>query len=384
MSNALTELFSDVADAIREKTGDTTTMKPAEFPERIRGIETDIGGNGTNSDNILYKTNVINFYDVYGNIKYSYSKAEAEALTELPPIPELEGYDAYSWNMTLDAINNVGGFMDVSPRYVKNDKYAAILVTHIGYSTKELTLTLHTVNSASKGSSVTIDWGDGVQTNGTFTNINTDYSFTHTYSVPGEYIIGIIQGSLISVYLGKSGTYTTSQTSHCFASIPDAIVACSGNISVAANAFNSCRRLRYIDVWMLSYFSCNGCSRLETVSTTAVANYRGMFNGCYNLKRVTGKFKASSGTGVNYDIYMSAYIDEFNCTATSSTLYPNDVQARVMIITGTTVQPIGTYPDQRSLEVIYVPDNLVSSYKSASYWGALSSIIKPLSEYYVT
>ena len=46
MANALGELFSDIAEAIRGKTGDTAAMKPAEFPERISGIEA--GGSGEN------------------------------------------------------------------------------------------------------------------------------------------------------------------------------------------------------------------------------------------------------------------------------------------------------------------------------------------------
>jgi hypothetical protein len=43
MANVLGKLFGDIADAIREKTGDTATMKPAEFPAKISGIETDDG-----------------------------------------------------------------------------------------------------------------------------------------------------------------------------------------------------------------------------------------------------------------------------------------------------------------------------------------------------
>ena len=61
MSNALGELFSNIAIAIREKTGDTATMKPAEFPAKISGITTggsnevvlfakqDVGGFSLNS-----------------------------------------------------------------------------------------------------------------------------------------------------------------------------------------------------------------------------------------------------------------------------------------------------------------------------------------------
>lgn len=39
MSNALGTLFGNIANAIREKNGETGTMKPAEFPEKILGIE---------------------------------------------------------------------------------------------------------------------------------------------------------------------------------------------------------------------------------------------------------------------------------------------------------------------------------------------------------
>lgn len=38
MANVLAELFQNTADAIREKTGETGTMKPAEFPDKIREI----------------------------------------------------------------------------------------------------------------------------------------------------------------------------------------------------------------------------------------------------------------------------------------------------------------------------------------------------------
>jgi hypothetical protein len=42
--NVLGTLFSDIADAIRSKTGSTETMKPAEFPEQISNIETSNNG----------------------------------------------------------------------------------------------------------------------------------------------------------------------------------------------------------------------------------------------------------------------------------------------------------------------------------------------------
>lgn len=46
MANALGTLFSDIANAIRDKNGETVTMKPAEFPAKIAAIETGGGSGG--------------------------------------------------------------------------------------------------------------------------------------------------------------------------------------------------------------------------------------------------------------------------------------------------------------------------------------------------
>lgn len=46
MANVLAELFQNTANAIREKTGDSGTMKPAEFPDKIKAIA--VGGESAN------------------------------------------------------------------------------------------------------------------------------------------------------------------------------------------------------------------------------------------------------------------------------------------------------------------------------------------------
>lgn len=43
MANVLGQLFGDIAGAIREKTGEAGKMKPAEFPQKIRGISAGSG-----------------------------------------------------------------------------------------------------------------------------------------------------------------------------------------------------------------------------------------------------------------------------------------------------------------------------------------------------
>jgi hypothetical protein len=52
MANVLGELFGDIATAIRSKTGEEGTMKPAEFPEKIDGIMVDLAQSG---ETVVYK-----------------------------------------------------------------------------------------------------------------------------------------------------------------------------------------------------------------------------------------------------------------------------------------------------------------------------------------
>lgn len=67
MTNALGELFGDIASAIREKTGDAEKMKPAKFPEKISEIETgaDVSGVTATAEDVL---NGKKFVDAGGNV----------------------------------------------------------------------------------------------------------------------------------------------------------------------------------------------------------------------------------------------------------------------------------------------------------------------------
>ncbi|MBE6661620.1 MAG: hypothetical protein E7605_09510, partial [Ruminococcaceae bacterium] len=60
MANVLGTLFGNIANAIREKTGETGTMKPAEFPDKIKEIE--VGGGGAQFTEYLAETTFTNAY----------------------------------------------------------------------------------------------------------------------------------------------------------------------------------------------------------------------------------------------------------------------------------------------------------------------------------
>lgn len=53
-TNVLVDLFRDIASAIKQKTGDNTSMKPSDFPQRILGINVSGGESGGDSGEVSY------------------------------------------------------------------------------------------------------------------------------------------------------------------------------------------------------------------------------------------------------------------------------------------------------------------------------------------
>lgn len=83
MANALGTLFSDIANAIRGKTGDTGTMKPAEFPAAITGISVGSGGDTVvvNGSKIKYQLGSFYVSDTYQNSDYRTTDKVREEIT---------------------------------------------------------------------------------------------------------------------------------------------------------------------------------------------------------------------------------------------------------------------------------------------------------------
>jgi len=92
MANVLGQLFGDIADAIRGKTGEAGTMKPAEFPDKIAAIETGGGSSGGASGEWLIasgattettegKINVTHDLGVVPDIVYIIANASGSSLT---------------------------------------------------------------------------------------------------------------------------------------------------------------------------------------------------------------------------------------------------------------------------------------------------------------
>lgn len=138
----------------------------------------------------------VNFYDYDGQLLYSYSLAEAQALTELPPVPDWhDDLDCIGWNWTLDQIKALPSDSygaDIGALYWTKDGATHCYIEIISMYNNVVTLNF--------SGSVDIEWGDGNTTNGATSPIS------HTYTKTGLYLVKL---SSSTTYKLGGGTYET-------------------------------------------------------------------------------------------------------------------------------------------------------------------------------
>lgn len=170
-----------VADAIREKSGtDDSLAFPDGFVSAVEGIQA--GGKAYSEyDDVC-------FWDYDGTLLYSCTLAEAQAMTELPEVPDHSQDEIpltfEEWNWTLEEINALDRKADVGAMYSPTDgkTHFSIMLTPV--TGVDVTLAWSQYVSADR--IITIDWGDGTV---------EDYqqgatgqtSCSHTYTEYGTY-----------------------------------------------------------------------------------------------------------------------------------------------------------------------------------------------------
>ena len=127
----------------------------------------------------------VDFYDYDGTRLYSYTLAEAQALTELPPLPSREGLICQGWNWTLSEIKDWGKIVDVGATYTTDDGATRIYISLS--SLLNMPMTLHYSQTVDAG--VTIDWGDGSPAETASGTGNV--SLSHEYTEKGHYTISM-------------------------------------------------------------------------------------------------------------------------------------------------------------------------------------------------
>ena len=329
--------LASVADAIRAKGGTSDALVfPDGFVSAISAIQTGGGGGVAQSA----KWNDVTFIDYDGSVLYSYSLAEAQALTELPALPSHDGLVCQGWNWTLEAIKALNQPVTVGAMYITDDGATRL---HIRIATVgRMTVPLYIGQTMSNG--VSIDWGDGstAETLSGTRNVNT----SHTYADPGDYVISLMPQDGCTLSFGNgSSSYcvigSTGNNGKVYCNMLQEFYVGKNVTSIRNDAFQRCYSLASITI-------PNG--------VTSIGNEAFMY--CYSLASIT------IPTGVTYIGHYAFY----NCCSLVSITIPTDV---------TSISPY-TFQNCYSLASITIPDGVtsISSYVFQSCYS-LASITIP-------
>ena len=251
---------------------------------QVEGIFTG-GGGASPSD----KWNDVTFIDYDGSVLYSYSLAEAQALTELPALPSHDGLVCQGWNWTLEAIKALNRPVTVGAMYITDDGTTRL---HIRIATiGRMTVPLYIGQTVANG--VSIDWGDesAAETLAGTGNVNT----SHTYTDPGDYIISLMpQDGCTLSFSDGSASYcvmgSTGNNGEVYCNMLQEFYVGKNVTSIRDYAFSGCYSLASITipdgVTFIGNSAFDSCYSLASIiipdGVTSIRDYA--FSGCYGMR----------------------------------------------------------------------------------------------------
>ena len=346
--STLTSLFSDIADAIRGKTGSSATIVADDFPTAIASIPTGGGSatieplsvtaNGTytapsgvdgyspvvvnvpSSGGGGSASDAVRFLDYDGTVLYTYSDTDFANLTAMPANPTHTGLTAQGWNWTLaNAKTYVAtyGMLDIGQMYVTDDGTTRVYISLIDSAR------LSPYLGICPNGTVVVDWGDGTATDTlTGTSLYAVQRAQHTYASVGDYIITltVLSGKFAIYGSGSSstssnGSYLLTRTNgdivsqRCYQSAIQK-VELGTNVSVGGNAFFACYSLTNItlpssvtSIGANAFYNCYSLTNITIPSgVTSIGTYT--FGYCYSLTSITLPSSVTLiGANAFYDCY---------------------------------------------------------------------------------
>lgn len=292
----------------------------------------------------------VNFYDYDGTCLHAYTVKQAQAMTEMPPLPEQPGLICQGWNWSLEDIKAHNRAVDVGATYTTDDGTTRIYI-HLEEGRTSPML------GVCPNGTVTVDWGDGTEPDvltGTSTS-TVVWTPNHEYGKAGDYVIRLTVtgdmalmgeegfgcgsyilrfgagndnrnvvyrssilkvevgdavstigvrafyncGSLASVTIPRSVTRISSYAfAYCkhleFVTIPDSVTHTSSYEFEGSNSLTSVAIPNGVS--SISAYAFNNCDSLKSViipdSVTVISDYA--FNGCVSLASVVIPKNASS------------------------------------------------------------------------------------------
>lgn len=230
----------------------------------------------------------VNFYDYDGTLLHAYTVEEAQALTELPPLPTQKGLVCQGWNYDLETIKSHNRALDIGATYITDDGKTRLYIE----ITQDARTEMRVCVTPSIADGVTIDWGDGSPTEKTTT---TSYNeITHTYASVGKYVISFETTDDCTFYFGnKSSSYhiagSKGGVSYFYASLIQK-VELGNNIRLEPYSFNYCGGMKSVTIPEGVQYVNNGafmnCVELKCVvfPKGLTGAYTESFSGNYSLE----------------------------------------------------------------------------------------------------
>lgn len=406
------DIKNDLKEKINAKGGSITDTTPfAEYPS----IADELMGSGGSGDPT--GKHKVTYFDLDGSeLKVEYVEDGGTTTPPSDPSYDSEYLRFVGWSDIPETITS-DYLIGAKYETITGDTYLFIKLTEvIGLEIPSMRITNVT----------SIDWGDGnVDTN---FGIN-DTNVTHTYADYGEYVIkisGIVKfrdylfnsssnvynNSLQKVYIGNTVTDISSNVFNRFYNL--ASINIPENITnIGVYSFYSCWSLKgivlpetitaigysvFYNCYMLTYivlpnnitaindslFYC--CKCLQTISMPESVTSMGVniFYGCNCLKSINiPRNLTSMKANMFYECYiLSNIIIPENITSFEHYVFYSCNNLLNCVLTCTSVPTMsssGIFNNINKIATIWVRDELVDSYKSATNWSTYASYIKPLS-----
>jgi hypothetical protein len=316
-SNNLKDFLTDVADAIRSKTGESGLINPQDFSAKIASIQTGGGGGDTPTPSPTPTPD----YPVIGDGKtYLYIKIATEG---------------------------------------------------------RMTVPLYFSQTVANG--VTIDWGDGsaTQTLSGTGNRNT----THTYAEVGEYVISLDPADDCTLGLGHGSTSycvlgSTGESGRVYCNMLQAVEIGNNMTSIRNYAFNGCYSLASVvipnGVTSIGDYAFYNCYSLASVvipnSVTSIGART--FYSCYSLASVViPNSMTSIGTYAFNGCYSLASVVIPNGVTSIGDYTFNYCYSLASVVIPNGVTSIGTYAFYScySLASVVIPNSVTSIGARAFY-----------------
>lgn len=381
---ALQTAKTDIAAAITAKGG--TVGAGDGFSDFAADIGTITGGG---APVVEAPFNDVNFYDYDGTRLFSYTLAQANALTALPTPAGHDGLVFQEWNYTLAEVQALIAPRDIGANYITSDGKTRFRVSIPPQSTRALDVKFN--QTVSNG--VEVDWGDGSakeKKSGT-----GSVGFTHTYIGGADYTITLMvlsgtcalgQGTVNNPAVGTGSADTTS------ANLPTYVLkeANIGAYTTLSNgAFCNARALEKISI-PASIPALGSELFKSNYSLVGLCVPRGVGYAAYNLQYQNYGSKFISLPTTVTALYEAAFRE--NCfiprviipaavTTIAITVFASLILAKsyyVLNPTPPTLGGTGAFTNVPFDCTIYVPVGSLNAYKTATNWSAHAAKMKEI------